>query len=367
MLKIDFAKRKFIKIIPMLLASACLFLTGCEGGTQDMKAVADDNILYVYNWDEYIADGVIEMFEEETGYKVVYDVFDTNESLYAKLASGDIAYDVICPSDYMIAKMAANDMLAEIDYSALPNYQYIGEEYIESAKAFDPESKYSVPYTWGTVGILYNTKMVDEEVNSWSILFDEKYRHNIVMLDSVRDSYAVALKYLGYSLNTLDEKELDEATKLLMKQKPLLQAYEVDYVRERMINGSAALAVIYSGEALYSQWENEDLAYVVPDEGSNIWIDAWVIPKNAEHKEAAQAWIDFMCRPDIAKMNLEYITYSTPNSAVYDMLDDEELKESDTLFPDESVTQRCEAFSYLGEEGDKYYNNLWEDVKAAAN
>ncbi len=358
---------KFTKILPILLPLAALVLSGCGSDTESGEVADSENILYVYNWDEYIADGVIEMFEEETGYTVVYDVFETNEGLYAKLASGDISYDVICPSDYMIAKMIANDMLEPIDYSKIPNLKYIGEDYIESSKAFDPDFAYSVPYTWGTVGILYNTTMVDEEVDSWSILFDEKYRHNIVMLDSVRDSYAVALKYLGYSLNTLDEEELAEATELLIKQKPIVQAYEVDYARERMINNSAAMAVIYSGEALYSQDYNEDLEYVVPKEGSNIWIDGWVIPKNAENKEAAHAWIDFMCRPDIAKMNLEYITYSTPNTEVYDMLDDEDLKSSTTLFPDSDITDRCEAFSYLGEEGDKYYNNLWEDVKAAAN
>ena len=229
--------------------------------------------LYVYNWGEYIDPEVIEMFEEETGYKVHYEEFETNEEMYAIIAKGARTYDVVCPSDYMVEKMIENDLLVELDYSNIPNISNIGQQYLASAEGFDPDNKYCVPYTWGTVGIMYNKTMVDDEVNSWSILFDEKYEGQILMQASVRDAYCVALSYLGYSINTLYEDELKEATDLLVAQKPIVQAYVVDQVRDKMIKNAAALGVIYSGEAIYMQRENPDLEYVVPDEGSNVWID----------------------------------------------------------------------------------------------
>ena len=184
---------------------------------------------------------------------------------------------------------------------------------MDLAKGFDPNNKYSVPYLWGTVGILYNKKMVDEPIDSWGVLWDERYKDSILMQDSVRDAFGVALKYLGYSLNSTDLDELQAAKNLLIEQKPLVQAYVIDQVRDKMIGNEAALAVIYSGEAITCQLENPDLEYVIPKEGSNMWIDSWVIPKNAKNKENAEAFINFMCRPDIAKMNFDYITYSIPN------------------------------------------------------
>lgn len=320
--------------------------------------------IYVYNWGEYIDPEVIEMFEEETGYKVHYEEFETNEDMYSVVEKGARVYDVICPSDYMIEKMLENDLLAEINFDNVPNISHIGKQYLESAKGFDPENKYSVPYCWGTVGICYNKTMVDEEVNSWSILFDEKYKGEILMQNSVRDAYCVALSYLGYSINTMDKSELKEATELLIDQKPLVQAYVVDQVRDKMIRNAAALAVIYSGEAIYMQEENPNLDYVVPDEGSNVWIDGWVIPKDCQNKEAAEAWINFMCRPDIALKNFEYITYSTPNESARALIEDEEIRNSQIAFPDNSVLARCTVYNYLGKEGDKLYDNYWTKVKS---
>ena len=334
-------------------------LTGC--GSEE---VATGEVVYVYNWGEYLDPEVNELFEEETGIKVIYEEFDTNEAMYPKVSQGAATYDVICPSDYMIQRMIEEDLLAEINFDHIPNYKNIGKDYIESSKSFDKENKYSVPYCWGTVGILYNKTMVTEPVTSWSILWDEKYEDDILMIDSVRDAFAIALKYLGYSINSTNEEELNEARDLLMKQKSLVQAYVVDQVRDKMIGEEAAIGVIYSGEAIYTQRENPNLEYVVPEEGSNVWIDSWVIPKNAKNKENAERYINFLCREDIALMNFDYITYSTPNTVARDMIEDEDIRNSTIAFPDSSVIERCETFQYLGPEWDDIYNYKWKEVKS---
>lgn len=349
------------KILSLLLLTALTFsLAGC-GSSEKGK----NGQVIVYNWGEYIDPEVLTMFEEETGIEVVYDEFETNETMYPKVEAGAAEYDVVCPSDYMIQKMIENDLLAELNFDNLPNAtQYIGPEYFEQSKEFDPENKYSVPYCFGTVGILYNKTMVTEPIDSWSVLWDEQYAGNILMQDSVRDAFMVALKLNGYSMNTLDEAELETAKQDLIDQKPLVQAYVIDQVRDKMIGGEAAIGVIYSGEALYTQLENPDLEYVVPKEGTNVWIDSWVVLKNAPNKKNAEAFIDFMCRPEIARMNFEYITYSTPNIAVKDLVEDEVYKNSPVAFPDLSQYENLETFQYLGTEGDELYNNLWKEVKS---
>lgn len=341
------------------ILAACS-LTGCGS-----SSAGENGEVYVYNWGEYIDPDTIDLFEEETGIKVIYDEFDTNEAMYPKIEAGSSAYDVICPSDYMIQKMIDNDLLQELNFDNMPNAKAnIGAQYYEQSEGFDPGNKYSVPYCWGTVGILYNTTMVEEPVTSWSILWDEKYSDNVLMQSSVRDAFMVALKLKGYSMNTLDETELEEAKDALIEQKPLVQAYVIDQVRDKMIGGEAAIGVIYSGEAIYTQRENPDLKYVIPEEGTNVWIDSWVIPKNALNKENAEKFIDFMCRADIALMNFEYITYSTPNTAAQALIEDEDIKNSEIAFPDLSKYDRLETFSYLGEAGDELYNNLWKEVMA---
>lgn len=347
-----------------VVSAALILFSGYYTVTELIMADAIENEIYVYNWGEYIDPEVIKDFEEETGITVHYEEFETNEEMYTVVAKGARNYDVICPSDYMIEKMIENDLLAELDYDNIPNIVNIGAQYLKSAEGFDPGNLYSVPYCWGTVGIMYNTKMVDEPVTSWSILFDEKYKKKILMQNSVRDAFAVALKYLGYSLNTLNERELSEATDLLIAQKPLVQAYVVDQVRDKMIKNAAALGVIYSGEAIYMQRENPDLEYVVPDEGSNVWIDGWVIPSNSRNKEGAEAWINYMCRPDVALKNFDYITYSTPNEAARELIEDEDIKYSKIAFPDADVLERCEVFNYLGSQGDMLYDSYWTKIGA---
>lgn len=318
----------------------------------------------VYNWGEYLDPDVLTLFEEETGIQVIYEEFETNEIMYPKVKSGAVAYDVVCPSDYMIQKMIENDLLAPLDFNNIPNLKNIGDTYLEKSKEFDPGNQYSVPYCWGTVGILYNKTMVSEEVDSWAILWDSKYKDSILMQDSVRDALAVGLKYYGYSLNSTNIHELTQAQRLLISQKPLVQAYVIDQVRDKMIGNEAALGVIYSGEAIYTQWENPDLEYVIPKEGSNVWIDSWVIPKNSLNKENAEKFIDFLCRADIALMNFEYITYSTPNNAARELIEDEEIKNSYIAFPDDEMLENCETYQYLGEEVDAVYNKLWKEVKS---
>lgn len=323
-----------------------------------------DNQVIVYNWGEYIDPEILDLFEKETGIHVIYEEYETNEIMYPKIQSGAIAYDVVCPSDYMVQRMIQNDLLAEIDFDHMPNIKYIDKGYMDIASQFDKGNKYAVPYLWGTVGILYNKTMVDEPVDSWDILWNEKYKDNILMQDSVRDALGISLKSLGYSLNSTDLDELTKAQNLLLKQKPLVQAYVIDQVRDKMIGNEAAIGVIYSGEALYTQMENPNLEYVIPKEGSNIWMDAWVIPKNAKNKENAEKFIDFLCRPDIAKMNFDYTTYSIPNNAGRQLIENPDFRESDIAFPDINSLNHCEAFQYLGPENDKIYNTLWREIKS---
>lgn len=351
--------KKLLALVLVTIMSASL-LGGCGSSGK-----YPNGKVYVYNWGEYIDEETLRMFEEETGIEVVYDEYETNEIMYPKVEAGASQYDVICPSDYMVQKMIDNDMLAELNWDNLPNAKAnIGAQYYEQAEGFDPGNRYCVPYCWGTVGILYNTTMVDEPVTSWSILWDEKYADNILMQESVRDLFMVALKELGYSMNSTDKQELEEAKDLLIKQAPLVQAYVIDQVRDKMIGGEAALGVIYSGEAIYTQRENPDLAYVIPEEGTNVWIDGWVIPKNAPNKENAEKFIDFMCRGDIALLNFEYITYSTPNTAAQALIEDEDIRNSEIAFPDLSKYNNLEVFSYLGEDAEALYNELWKEVKS---
>lgn len=344
------------RIISLVILCSIMLslLTGC----------GKDYDLYIYNWGQYIDPAVIELFEEQTGYSVSYEEFETNEVMYPKIKSGAVSYDLVCPSDYMIERMIQEDLLAEINFDNIPNYKYIGEDYIEQSRYFDAENKYSIPYFWGTVGILYNKTMVDEPITSWSAIFDEKYADEILMIDSVRDALGIALKYLGYSLNTTNEDELNEATNLLLKQKPLVQAYVVDQVRDKMIGGEAAMGVIYSGEAIYTMEENEDLEYVVPEEGSNIWIDSWVIPKNAKHKEVAEEFLNFLCDPEIGLMNFDEVGYSTPNTETKELIEEEEYRESEVVFPGEDIIDRCETFKYLGLKTDELYLYKWKEVKS---
>ena len=258
----------------------------------------------VYNWGDYIDKSVIDDFEEEFNIKVNYSMFSTNEDLYVKLKQGGSSYDVVFPSDYMIEKMIREDMLTKLDKNNIPNLQNVDEKFFNLD--FDPSNDYSVPYMWGTVGIIYNKTMVDDVVDSWDILWNEKYEGQIFMLNSQRDTLAVALLKLGYSMNTRNINELEEAKQELIKQRPLVEAYLGDEVKDAMVGGEAAFAVVWSGDAVAMIRDNPDLEYVIPKEGTNLWFDSMVIPSTAKNKEGAEAFINFMSRPDIAARNTDY-------------------------------------------------------------
>ena len=374
-------KKRVFAISMAGLTAASALLSGCgasgntgtSGTDSAASGSADGGELYVYNWGEYIDEDVISQFEEETGITVVYDLFETNEEMYPVIEAGAVNYDVVCPSDYMIQKMRENDLLAELNFDNIPNIDQIDPAYMEMSQAFDPENKYSVPYCWGTVGILYNTKLLDElgvpAPTKWADLWDERLSDEILMQDSVRDAFMVALKKDGYSMNSESKDELEQAKQELIDQKPLVQAYVIDQVRDKMIGGEAAVGVIYSGEMLYIQDEvanlglDYNLEYVIPEEGTNLWLDSWVIPKNAKNKENAEKWIDFMCRPEIAKANFEYITYPTPNKGAFELLD-KEMQNNKAVFPDIDSLKNSEVYKYLGDETDAVYNELWKEVKA---
>jgi spermidine/putrescine transport system substrate-binding protein len=339
------------KICAGIAAFLLLLLAGCSQA---------QIVLNVYNWGDYIDESVLEDFENQTGIQVNYETFATNEDMYIKVTQGGTRYDVIVPSDYMIARLIAEDMLEKIDVSKIPTYGNIGKRYL--GLEFDPTNEYSVPYIWGTFGILYNTEMVDDPVESWDIMWNPKYEKQILMMDSVRDSLAVAFLRLGYSLNTTDKARLEEAAELLARQKPLVLAYVGDNGKDMMAQGEAALAMSWSGDAVAVCAENPFLRYVIPREGTNLWVDSMVIPKASEHKNEALLFIDFMNRPEIAKKNAEYLGYATPNTAAYELLD-EETRSDPAAYPSDEELARWEVFVDIG-EANAEYNRLWTEIKS---
>ncbi len=347
------------KILALLLVGCLTFaVSGCGGGEKSKGEV------YVYSWGDYLNPEVLQLFEKETGIHVILDEFDTNESMYPRVAEGAVHYDVLCPSDYMIQKLIGNDLVQPLDFSKLPDAKkYIGEEFFKQAETFDPGNKYSVPYCWGTVGIIYDKTKVTEPVDSWNILWNEKYKGQILMQDSARDALMIPLKLMGKSLNETDKEVLSKAQEMLVKQKPLVQAYVVDEVKDKLINSEAAMGVVFSGEAPIILQENPNMAFAIPKEGTNFWIDGWVITKDAKNVDNAHKFIDFMCRPDIAAKNFDHLGYSTPNTGARDLIEDEELKNSSIAFPSPEVYKGQETYKYLGNQMDEYYNSLWMKVK----
>ena len=348
-----------LKILALVLVS-CLALgvAGCGGG--DKK----EEVVYVYSWGDYLDPETLKIFEKETGIHVILDEYDTNESMYPRVAEGAVHYDVLCPSDYMIQKLISNNLLQPLDFNKLPDAKKnIGEEFFKQSESFDPGNKFAVPYCWGTVGIIYDKTKVTDPVDSWNILWNEKYKGQILMQDSARDAMMIPLKLMGRSMNETDKNVLTEAQAMLVKQKPLVQAYVVDEVKEKLIGSEAAMGVVFSGEALIVLRENPNMAFAIPKEGTNFWIDGWVITKDAQNVDNAHKFIDFMCRPDIAVMNFDYLGYSTPNTAVKELEEDEDIKNSPIAFPSPETYAGQETYQYLGNEMDEYYNSLWMKVK----
>ncbi|HIR69643.1 MAG TPA: spermidine/putrescine ABC transporter substrate-binding protein [Candidatus Pelethousia gallinarum] len=342
---------KKIALVLAILLVGTLF--GCA-------AKEDSNTLYVLNWGDYIDEALLTQFEEETGIQVNYTTMATNEEMMVKLEEADCIYDVCFPSDYIIERLIQKDLLHELNKDNIPNFQYIDERFLDLD--FDPENKYSVPYMWGTVGILYNTTMVQEPVTSWDILWDETYADQILMYDSIRDTIGVALMKLGYSINTRNEADIQAAEEALIAQKPIVQAYLGDPIKDRLISGGAAMGIVYSGDAMWCMYENPDLAYAVPETGSNLWFDNIIIPKTSDNTEAAEAFINFLCDPEVAAQNAEYIGYSTPNAAALEILGEEYINDP-TYNPPQELLDKCEIFHDLG-DFITVYNDAWNRIKA---
>ena len=332
------------------------------------SAARSDRVVNVCSWGEYIDEALITEFEEKTGIRVNYQTAESNEALYSLIKMGGADFDVIVPSDYMIGRLIEEDMLAELDYSAIPNYDLIDDQY--KSLSFDPENKYTVPYTWGTVGIIYNTTMVDEPITSWGAMFDEKYAGQVLMINNSRDALMVALCYLGYDINTTDEAQLEEAFQLIYdaKNKGVYQAFVMDEIFGKMEGGNAAIAMYYAGDYLTMLENNEDLAFVVPDEGSNWFVDAMCVLKSSQHREEAMEWINFIASTESNLANMDYIWYASPNTealAEYPAYYEEEYEEPldeeiyNIMAAPPEVLERCELYINLPQETLKFYNDLW--------
>ena len=367
-------------VLSVVMLTSIICLAGCKGGS-DASVLDASNLaenysqagaslkgteINVYNWGEYIADGsdgtldVVKEFEKLTGIKVNYNMFDSNEDLYSKLKSGGVSYDVIIPSDYMIERMIKEDMLQPINLDNIPNCKYVSDEF--KGLFFDPENKYSVAYTGGMVGLIYNTTMVDEVPTSWSIMWDKKYEDQILNFNNPRDAFGVAQYLLGYSVNTKDKIQWENAADKLIEQKPLIQSYVMDEVFNKMEMGEAAIAPYYAGDFLTMYENNEDLAFVYPEEGTNIFVDAMCIPANAKNKEAAELFINFMCDPEIALENANFLGYLCPITEVVN--DDRyDYKGNEVLYPSKPV--EAEYFHNLDQETLDLLSSLWEKVKLA--
>lgn len=362
-------KRFFACLISAVLLFSCALPALAAPAEKDYSHLRGTT-LNVYNWGEYISDGsegtldVNAEFEKEYGIKVNYTNFDSNENMYNKLKSGGANYDVIIPSEYMVAKLIDEDMLAELDFSNIPNYQYILPKY--KGLYYDPEEKYTVPYTVGMVGLIYNTTMVDGPVDSWGIMWDEQYAGKILMFNNPRDAFCIAQCYLGQSVNSTDTKDWDAALNLLKKQNPLVSSYVMDEVYNKMEKGEAAIAAYYAGDYLTMYDTNPDLAFCYPKEGVNYFVDSMCVPKNTENKEAAELYINFMCREDIAVANANYICYATPHALVLES-DDYDLKGNEILYPDESQMPVTQIFENLDYETQQYMTMLWNELKIEGN
>lgn len=387
--------KKFLSVLLTgltVVSAFSVFSLGCfadeEDGEEDFSnavtdvAVVDPSYyekfrdqklsINVYNWGEYISNGsegsldVIAAFENISGIKVNYTNYATNEDMYAKFKAGSgNVYDIVIPSDYMIAKMIKEDMLEKIDFDNVPNIAYVDEQY--RYPAFDPNCEYSVPYTWGTVGIIYNTKYVtEEEASTWDVLWNPKFKGEILMFSNSRDAFAIALAKLGYSLNTENLDEIRKAGELLQEQKQYVQTYVMDQIFDKMQLEEAYVAPYYAGDAMTMIKRNENLAFAFPKESSNIFIDSICIPKGSKNKEAAEAFINFLCEPEVAAANCEYICYSTPESAAKELLPDE-MKNSPIAYPPAETTARFEAFVDLPSEANELMIRTWNDILIGAN
>ena len=352
------------KIVSLILSVFVIVSLLCSVGCGKKY----DATLIVYNWGgPYMSEGsndtidINELFEKKYNVKVKYRTYDSNESMYAKLKNGGAEYDIIIPSDYMVARLIAEGLVEKLDFSNIPLFE---TNVMDSFKNpdYDPTNEYSVPYTWGTVGIIYNKEVVKEEVKSWSILWDEKYKDNVLMFNNSRDAFMVSQMLLGYSQNTTDKNEIKAAADKLSEQKSVVQGYYMDEIYDKMINEDAAIATYYAGDALVMMEENENLAFAYPEEGTNRFVDAVCIPKGSKNKKYAEMYINFLLEAEIALANCEVTGYCTPNSAAFELLDDE-TKNNKIMYPDDEYLKKCESYIHLPSEINTYVQELWINIK----
>jgi len=349
-----------VKKVVIVLCALCLLLPIAAIGCG--QQVGSAGVVNVHNWGEYIDESIFRTFERETGIKVNYSTFETNEQLYSLMRRGGANIDVIIPSDYMIARMVEEDMLEELDFSNIPNFSLIDERY--KGLAYDPDNRFSVAYMTGTVGIIYNSALITGQITSWNALFNEDYRGQILMFDNPRDAFGIALKYLGYSLNTTNEDEIREAFDLLVQQRPILQAYVMDQIFDKLESGEAWIGPYYAGDYLVMAENNPDLKFARPSEGTNYFVDAMCVPKGAQNKTNAEIFINFMSRTDIALKNMEYIFYASANAeAAAEFASELDPEDYAVMFASYEVLANSEVFAHLPRHILELYDELWVELK----
>ena len=344
----------------------CFLLFFAAQSLESVGTKGSKDTLTIYNWGEYIDPELIDAFEEETGIHVIYETFDSNEAMYTKVQQGGSSYDIAVPSEYMIETMIEDDMLIELDHSLLPNLKNIDPYFLDLP--FDPGNKYSIPYFWGTVGIVYNPNEVPEDLtfDSWEHLWDERLQGKVFLVDSSREVMGMGLNSLGYSLNLKDDKALREATDKLVELVPNVKAIIGDEITPLMINNEATVALTWSGQAADMMWENEELTFAVPKEGSNLWFDNMVIPKTSQNIEGAHAFINFMLDAENGAQNADYVGYSTPNAAAWALMDEEVITD-ERFYPSEELRERLEVYENLGLEWLGKYNEYFLEFKMNLN
>lgn len=352
--------KSLLRSMAIIVIAVSLMLVG-RNRLEMTRGVTGDKVVNFYNWGDYIDPELLKQFEEETGYVVVYETFDSNEAMVTKIQQGGTNYDLIGPSEYMVESMVEQGLLLPINKDLLPNLVNIDPKFMD--QAYDPGNKYSIPYFWGTLGILYNTKQIEEgEIKGWKDLWNEKYKESIMIYDGARETMGIGLQSLGYSLNDTDYSHMVEAKKKMKTLMPNIQALLADEIKMYAVMEQAPIAVTFSGEAAMAMDDNEDLAYIIPEEGTNIWYDTLAIPKNAKNIEGAHALMDFLMRPEVAAQNAEYIGYATPNAKAIELMDPE-ITGDPAFYPSDELISKMEIYKNLGQENLIKYNDLYLEIK----
>lgn len=343
----------------ILVVVALLF--GLRYQIESSQGLTGDKVITFYNWGDYIDPELLSQFEEETGYRIIYETFDSNEAMFTKVQQGGTQYDILGPSEYMIESMIAAELLQPLDHTLLPNLVNMDDRFMDLS--FDPGNQYSVPYFWGTLGILYNTKVIDEaDIQSWNDLWDPQFDSSIMIYDGAREVMGIGLQSMGYSLNETDDAILVAAADKMKALMPNVIALVADEIKMHIAQEEAPIGITFSGEAAAAMWDNEDLNYYVPEEGSNIWFDNLVIPANAKNVEGAHALLDFLMRPEVAAQNAEYVGYATPNMAALDLIDPD-ITSDEAFYPSDDIINSLEVYSDLGQETLIRYNDLFLEIK----